>query len=98
MVLFLLQEAPVVGRAAIFLECAMFVNRCNRGDWPNWMKLNLPGFRQTGLLTSRSQPSGYRRNIILQRAAGRMFHQWGEVTKPHSNHQLIYTVINSRLH
>ena len=78
-VFFSLQQAPVVARATLLLECAHFVNRCNHGDWPNWMKLNLPGFRQTGLLHSRGQPSGYRRNLMLQRAAGRMFHMWGEV-------------------
>ncbi len=71
----------MVARASLLLECAHFVSRCNRGDWPNWMKLNLPGFRQTGLLHSRGQPSGYRRNIILQRTAGRLFHMWGEVTR-----------------
>ncbi|CAI5761685.1 Hypothetical predicted protein [Podarcis lilfordi] len=31
-------EAPVVARAALFLECARFVHRCNRGNWPEWMK------------------------------------------------------------
>ena len=36
----------MIGRACMFLECAHFVSKCNRGEWPNWMKLNLPGFRQ----------------------------------------------------
>ena len=76
----LIQEAPVVARATLLLECAHFVNRCNHGDWPKWMKMNLPGFRQASLLNSRGQPSGYRRNILLQRSAGRLFHQWGEVS------------------
>ncbi|GFO03526.1 unc-80-like protein, partial [Plakobranchus ocellatus] len=72
-------EAPVSARAAMLLECAHFIHRCNRGDWPNWMKLNLPSFRHTvAALQNRGQPSGYRRNIILQKAAGRMFYSWAE--------------------
>ena len=75
-----------MARSTLLLECAHFVSRCNRGDWPNWMKLNLPGFRQTGLLHSRGQPSGYRRNMMLQRAAGKMFHMWGEVSDVLKDH------------
>ncbi|XP_059153938.1 protein unc-80 homolog isoform X2 [Physella acuta] len=72
-------EAPVSARAAVLLECAHFIHRCNRGDWPNWMKLNLPSFRHTvAALQNRGQPSGYRRNLMLQRAAGRMFYSWAE--------------------
>ncbi|CAE1324419.1 UNC80 [Acanthosepion pharaonis] len=75
----LVLEAPIVARAALLLECGHFIHRCNRGDWPNWMKLNLPTFRQsTAALHSRGQPSGYRRSLILQRSAGRMFYQWAE--------------------
>ncbi|XP_064639472.1 protein unc-80 homolog [Lineus longissimus] len=71
-------EAPVVARGALLLECAHFVHRCNRGDWPNWMRLNLPSFRLGGPLQSRGQPSGYKRNTLLQRTAGRMFYMWAE--------------------
>ncbi|XP_055887561.1 protein unc-80 homolog isoform X2 [Biomphalaria glabrata] len=72
-------EAPVSARAALLLECAHFIHRCNRGEWPNWMKLNLPSFRHTvAALQNRGQPSGYRRNLMLQRAAGRMFYAWAE--------------------
>ncbi|CAG5120059.1 unnamed protein product, partial [Candidula unifasciata] len=72
-------EAPVSARAALLLECAQFIHRCNRGDWPNWMRLNLPSFRHTvAALQNRGQPSGYRRNLMLQRAAGRMFYTWAE--------------------
>lgn len=70
-----------MARAALMLECAYFVNRCNRGDWPNWMKLNLPGFCQGGMLHARGQPSGYRKNLMLQKTAGRLFHQWAEVCR-----------------
>jgi len=33
-------RSPVGIRAAIFLECANFVNRCNRGQWPWWMRMS----------------------------------------------------------
>ncbi|XP_036354476.1 protein unc-80 homolog isoform X2 [Octopus sinensis] len=72
-------EAPVIARATLLLECAHFIHRCNNGDWPNWMKLNLPTFRHsTAALQSRGQPSGYRRSLVFQRAAGKMFYQWAE--------------------
>eukprot|EP00105_Crassostrea_gigas_P024973 XP_011445404.1 PREDICTED: protein unc-80 homolog isoform X2 [Crassostrea gigas] len=72
-------EAPVVARAALLLECAQFIHRCNHGDWPNWMRLNLPSYRQsTSALQNRGQPSGYRRTLALQKSAGRMFYKWAE--------------------
>ncbi|XP_071097692.1 protein unc-80 homolog [Haliotis cracherodii] len=72
-------DAPVSARASLLLECAHFIHRCNRGDWPNWMKLNLPSFRHTvAALQNRGQPSGYRRNLMLQKAAGRLFYSWAE--------------------
>uniref|UniRef100_A0A5K3ERF1 Ras-GAP domain-containing protein n=1 Tax=Mesocestoides corti TaxID=53468 RepID=A0A5K3ERF1_MESCO len=39
---FLDLNAPVLARACLLLECAYFVNRCNRGEWPSWMKMNFP--------------------------------------------------------
>ncbi|KAL8568215.1 hypothetical protein ACOMHN_027738 [Nucella lapillus] len=72
-------EAPVVSRAAVLLECCHFIHRCNRGDWPSWMKHNLPSFRHNvNALQNRGQPSGYRRNLVMQRAAGRLFYSWAE--------------------
>ncbi|XP_021940294.1 protein unc-80 homolog isoform X4 [Zootermopsis nevadensis] len=73
-----LPHAPVVSRAALFLECSYFVHCCNKGQWPNWMKLNFPIFRPSGPLSNRGAPSGLRRIHILQRTAGKMFHQWAE--------------------
>ena len=32
-------KAPVLARAAFLLECCHFVHRCNRGQWPGWMKM-----------------------------------------------------------
>lgn len=72
----------MVARAALLLECAQFIHRCNHGDWPNWMRLNLPSYRQsTSALQNRGQPSGYRRTLALQKSAGRMFYKWAEVRK-----------------
>ncbi|KAG8225920.1 hypothetical protein J437_LFUL005956 [Ladona fulva] len=71
-------NAPVVSRASFLLECAYFVHCCNKGQWPSWMKLNFPIFRQSGPHSSRSVPSGLRRTHILQRTAGKMFFQWAE--------------------
>ncbi|KAJ9574017.1 hypothetical protein L9F63_008614, partial [Diploptera punctata] len=73
-----LPHAPVVSRAALFLECAYFVHCCNKGQWPNWMKLNFPIFRPSGPMTNRGASSGLRRTHIFQRTAGKLFHQWGE--------------------
>jgi hypothetical protein len=72
-------HAPVVSRAALFLECSYFVHCCNKGQWPNWMKLNFPIFRPSGPLSNRGATSGLRRTHILQRTAGKLFHQWAEV-------------------
>uniref|UniRef100_A0AAG5CN78 Protein unc-80 homolog n=1 Tax=Anopheles atroparvus TaxID=41427 RepID=A0AAG5CN78_ANOAO len=75
-----LPQAPIVARAAFLIECAHFVHLCNRGQWPSWMKHNLPVFRPSGpAIGPRSAMSaGTRRAHVLQRAAGKMFHQWGE--------------------
>lgn len=72
-------QSPVIARAAFLLECAHFVHRCNRGQWPSWMKLNLPFYRPSGPLSNRGTPSGQRRTHILQRLGGRMFFTWAEV-------------------
>ncbi|XP_069694360.1 protein unc-80 homolog isoform X2 [Periplaneta americana] len=73
-----LPHAPVVSRAALFLECSYFVHCCNKGQWPNWMKLNFPIFRPSGPMGNRGAPSGLRRTHVLQRTAGKLFHQWAE--------------------
>lgn len=71
--------APVVARAAFLLEVAHFIHRCNMGAWPAWIKMSLPMYRPS-MPHGRTPPSGARRINILQRAAGRMFYQWAEVT------------------
>ncbi|XP_067144484.1 protein unc-80 homolog isoform X1 [Centruroides vittatus] len=71
-------KAPVISRAALYIECANFVHMCNKGHWPSWMKLNLPMFRPSGPLTNRGTPSGHKRTHIIQRSAGRLFYLWAE--------------------
>ncbi|XP_050309913.1 protein unc-80 homolog isoform X2 [Anthonomus grandis grandis] len=76
-----LPHSAIVARAAVLLECAYFVHCCNKGQWPPAMKLAFPMFRPSGPLPSRgaSHSCGNRRSHIMQRAAGKMFHQWAEV-------------------
>ena len=63
------------------LECAYFVHQCNRGQWPAWMKAQLPaGTRPSrGASLALSQPLAQRRLILMQLQASKMFHQWAEV-------------------
>uniref|UniRef100_A0A914WE92 Protein unc-80 homolog n=1 Tax=Plectus sambesii TaxID=2011161 RepID=A0A914WE92_9BILA len=76
-------KSPVLARAAILLECAHFVHRCNKGQWPDWIRSSAPTGRQLsqvglGALGNRGTPSATRRMHLIQRSAGRMFYQWGE--------------------
>lgn len=74
------QEAPVVARAALFLECARFVHRCNRGNWPEWMKGHHVNITKKGLSRGRSPIVGNKRNQKLQWNAAKLFYQWGDVS------------------
>lgn len=69
-----------MARATLLLECAYFVHCCNKGQWPTWMKLAFPMFRPSVPLPTRGASSGIRRTHIMQRAAGKMFFQWAEVS------------------
>ena len=76
-------KAPVVTRACYLLECAYYVHQCNRGQWPSWLKMNLPsgGSRPSrGTSLIHTQPLATRRSICMQLQASKMFHQWGEVS------------------
>lgn len=68
-------------RAALLLECAHYVQKANNNQWASWIKQNLTSFRPSGpnIGTRIPSASGTRRTHILQRAAGKMFFQWGEV-------------------
>lgn len=74
------QEAPVVARASLFLECARFVHRCNRGNWPEWMKGHHVNLTKRGLSRGRSPIVGNKRNQKLQWSAAKHFCQWGDVS------------------
>ena len=74
------QEAPVVARASLFLECARFVHRCNRGNWPEWMKGHHVNITKRGLSRGRSPIVGNKRNQKLQWNAAKHFCQWGDVS------------------
>ncbi|KAI4831383.1 hypothetical protein KUCAC02_000926 [Chaenocephalus aceratus] len=71
-------EAPVVARASLFLECARFVHRCNRGNWPEWMKGHHVNITKRGLSRGRSPIVGNKRNQKLQWNAAKQFCQWGD--------------------
>ncbi|KAF3688432.1 Protein unc-80 -like protein [Channa argus] len=71
-------EAPVVARASLFLECARFVHRCNRGNWPEWMKGHHVNITKKGLSRGRSPIVGNKRNQKLQWNAAKHFCQWGD--------------------
>ncbi|RXG52303.1 hypothetical protein Avbf_16126 [Armadillidium vulgare] len=73
-----LPGAPVVARAALLLEMAHFVHKCNRGAWPSWMKSSLPFYRPPSGPLVRGASAGVRRVSALQRAAGKMFYSWAE--------------------
>lgn len=63
------------------MECAHYVQKANNNQWSSWIKQNLTSFRPSGPNINSRIPSatGVRRTHILQRAAGKMFYQWGEV-------------------
>lgn len=75
-------KAPVIARAAFLIECCHFVHRCNRGQWPIWMRMNFNFFRPSGTgMGARSSQTVIknRASTTLQRSAGRAFYQWGEL-------------------
>ncbi|XP_072303133.1 protein unc-80 homolog isoform X5 [Eucyclogobius newberryi] len=71
-------EAPIVARASLFLECARFVHRCNRGNWPEWMKGHHVNITKKGLSRGRSPIVGNKRNQKIQWNAAKHFCQWGD--------------------
>lgn len=65
----------------ILLECSHFVYRCNRGDWPEWIRSGSTQPRPLGPnvpsnAPSRPATSGSRKAFLMQRAAGRNFYEW----------------------
>lgn len=87
------------------LECAHYVQKANNNQWGSWIKQNLTSFRPSGanIATRIPLPTGIRRTHMLQRAAGKMFYQWGEVIgmrleemliKEKQNHDKIDAALN----
>lgn len=75
---FIFKKSPVLARASLLLECANLVSRCNRGQWPEWIRSSHHRtFSLGGALANRGTPSATRRMHSLQRQAGRYFYQWG---------------------
>lgn len=74
-------EAPLISKAAFLLETAYFVNRCNRKDWPDWIKMNIAAYlpQASALGSPKNMPNPMRRNKIFQLAASNMFLAWAEV-------------------
>ncbi|OZC08433.1 hypothetical protein X798_04493, partial [Onchocerca flexuosa] len=74
-------KSPVLARASLLLECALFVHRCNKGDWPEWIRSNnacqLSAFVGGSTFGIRGTPSATRRMHMMQRAAARCFFDWG---------------------
>lgn len=70
-----------MARASLFLECARFVHRCNRGNWPEWMKGHHVNITKRGLSRGRSPIVGNKRNQKLQWNAAKHFCQWGDVSE-----------------
>ncbi|CAI4225052.1 unnamed protein product [Auanema sp. JU1783] len=70
-------KSPVLARASLLLECCHFVSRCNRGQWPEWIRSgHHRAMSLGGPLANRGTPSATRRMHSLQRSAGRYFYQW----------------------
>uniref|UniRef100_A0A0K2T575 Uncharacterized protein n=1 Tax=Lepeophtheirus salmonis TaxID=72036 RepID=A0A0K2T575_LEPSM len=85
-----LPKAPIITRACYLLECAYFVQQCNKGQWPIWLKNNVananPLFQKTGrgysLSANNPGPNSQplqKRTVSLQLQAAKMFHQWAEM-------------------
>ena len=74
-------EAPIISKAAFLIETAYFVNRCNRKDWPEWIKMNIGTTRAYGSFVNAKCFPNYiiKRNKNYQLAAANMFSAWGEV-------------------
>lgn len=73
-------DAPILAKASFLIETAYFVNRCNRKEWPEWIKMNINMCRPYGsFLNNKNLPNTLKRNKIFQLAAANIFSAWGEV-------------------
>lgn len=75
-----LQKAPAVARGALLVECAHFVHRCNKGEWPSWLLSSHPSTRRGGKggfgALVRNAIAVSRRNVRIKHEAGLLFYKW----------------------
>lgn len=68
-----------MARGALLLECAHFVQRCNKGHWPSWLLSSHPSSRRGkggfGALV-RNAIAVSRRNVRIKHEAGLLFYKW----------------------
>jgi len=69
-----------MARASLLLECAFYVNKCQRGQWPSWMQT------YTG---TNIRNATYKRMVTVQRTAAAMFYRWAEVSCFSFSHPLL---------
>ena len=76
---FKFQEAPAISRACLLLECCLLVNKCNQGEWPQWIRGSLPSLahRRSNAASSFAGMFAQRRNLVAMHEAGTLFHAWG---------------------
>ena len=71
----------MVSRACLLLECAHLVHRCNKREWPRWLRGSLPyqpAHRRAVAAKRRNTfMFTHRRSLLAMHAAGRLFHAWG---------------------
>ncbi|TDG96326.1 hypothetical protein EPR50_G00238960 [Perca flavescens] len=73
-------EAPVVARPPSFSNVPGFVHRCNRGNWPEWMKGHHVNITREACPGADHLLWGNKRNQKLQWNAAKHFCQWGDVS------------------
>lgn len=63
----------------MLIECAHFVHRCNKGEWPSWLLSSHPSTRRGkggfGALV-RNAIAVSRRNVRIKHEAGLLFYKW----------------------
>ena len=63
----------------MLVECAHFVHRCNKGEWPSWLLSSHPSTRRGkggfGALV-RNAIAVSRRNVRIKHEAGLLFYKW----------------------
>ena len=55
------------------------MNKCNQGEWPQWIRGSLPSLarRRSNAASSFAGMFAQRRNLVAMHEAGTLFHAWG---------------------